>query len=157
MPPVDPGLGLLAPALRGAWSNFHDRVFAQARTRWTTRLTAPGTSGSRPWTSTAPCPGTTPTPSSIGWPVVLLFCTRITTCYPDRVATCALISYQDYHILLLTLAGCRALLALGPARPFPPAVAPGPLLTSCHTCLAWACGVKGGRQLRASLDWADPP
>ena len=28
-----------------------------------------------------------------------LFRTRITTCYPDRVETGALFSYQDYHVL----------------------------------------------------------
>ena len=38
------------------------------------------------------------------WPVLLLFSTRITACYPDRAATGPHL-YQDYHMLLLTLAG----------------------------------------------------
>ena len=43
------------------------------------------------------------------------FRTRITTCYPDRVETGALIPYQDYHMLLLTLAGRWAHFALAVA------------------------------------------
>ena len=42
-------------------------------------------------------------------PFCLLFClpfsTRITTCLPDRAATGALVLYQDYHVLCLTLSG----------------------------------------------------
>ena len=42
------------------------------------------------------------------WPVLLLFCTRITTCRSSIALIelrLALISYQDYHMLLLILAG----------------------------------------------------
>ena len=44
-------------------------------------------------------------PCSAVWPVLLLFCTRITTCYVTLIELrLALIPYQDYRILLLTLA-----------------------------------------------------
>ena len=52
-------------------------------------------------------------------PSLSFLCTRIAACYPLLELRLALLSYQDYHMLLLTLAGDASLVEFKGKRSIP--------------------------------------